>query len=399
MMENEHFQNITIKAHLISDMDFTSLEEQSTLFVSVPSYRDNETPKTLQHLFKKARFPERITVLVNEQNQRSIAGMTVSDSCDVSAINFPGSGKYKENIRLLQIPSFEARGPVIARAKIEQELYEPGEADYWLQIDAHMAFIKDWDCQLIRQHNMLPDPDSGILTTFPADFNPVNRAVPSLGLPNYIGFHDFNKNRSLPTQQRYQYRSFPDEPRKSLFFAAGFSFGPAEIMEKVPYDPYLDYIFLGEEISMAARLFTNGYDLYNPVTMPIYHLSNRTYRPNFWEQFHRKNAKAAPHIREERKKMENVAMDRIKEMIFHGNNPKENNGIYGLGTERSLEEFQQHIGIDLKNQIATPRARLGITENASEEEWKEKHAVSKEHWNVALRNLTPQTAPRVMALK
>ncbi len=376
-------------------MDFTTVEEQSTLFVSVPSYRDSETPKTLQNLFKRARFPERITVLVNEQNESIIAGVTTTTSKDdVSAVNFPGSGKYRQNIRLLQIPAFEAKGPVIARAQIEQELYTPGEADYWLQIDSHMAFIKDWDCQLIRQHNMLPDPDVGILTTFPTDFNPVSRAVPSLGLPNYIGFHDFNKNRSLPTQQRYQYRSFPTEPRKSLFYAAGFSFGPAEIMEKVPYDSHLNYIFLGEELTMAARFFTNGYDLYNPVTMPIYHLSNRTYRPNFWEQFHRKNAKAAPHIRVERKEMENVAMDRIYKMLFHGQNPVEENGIYGLGTQRSLEEFEAHIGIDLKNQIASPRAKLGIAENATEEEWNEKHGVSKQYWNQALRNLTPQTVPR-----
>lgn len=374
--------------------DITPIEEQSTIFVSVPSYRDSETPKTLQNLFKTAKFPERLTVMVNEQNDRTIRYGNLSGG-DVSATQFPGSSKYLPNIRLLQKKASEAQGPVIARALIEQNLYDPGEADYWLQIDSHSSFIKHWDVHLIRQHNQLEDPANGILTTFPADYNQMTRNVPRLALPNYIGFHDFNVNRSLPTQQRYQYKKFPESPRESLFFAAGFSFCPAEIIEKIPYDPNLHYIFLGEEISMAARFFTNGYKMYNPTTMLVYHLSDRNYRPTFWEQFHRKDAKASPHVREERKIMENRAMERIKNMVFNGQNPTEEGGIYGLGSVKTLEEFQNHIGIDLKNKVATPRAKLGIVENATEKEWVEKYGCSKTFWNQALRNLHPVATPKV----
>lgn len=367
----------------------TPLEEHSTIFVSIPSYRDSETPKTLQQMFKTAKYPDRITALVNEQNDRSVIPGKVNNG-DASATNFPGSSRYLRQIRLLQRLSSEARGPVVARAQIEQELYDRGEADYWLQIDSHTAFIKYWDVQLIRQHNQLPDPDIGLLTTLPADYNPQTRNVPQLALPNYIGFHDFNKTRRFPTQQRYQYKSFPENPRKSLFFSANFSFCPAEIIERVPYDPNLNYVFLGEEISMCARFYTSGYELYNPTTMITFHLTNRNYRPTYWEQLYKKNSKASATERKERRQLEQVGMERLWDMLLHGNNLADG---YGLGTVRTLEEFQLHIGVDLQNQVATPRSKLGTVENASDKEWVEKYGVTKDKWNVALLNMAPVFPP------
>ena len=31
-----------------------------------------------------------------------------------------------------------------------------------------------------------------------------------------------------------------------------------------PYDPHLPFLFFGEEVSMAVRMWTRGYDLYAP---------------------------------------------------------------------------------------------------------------------------------------
>ncbi len=385
-------------------------DDSSTIFVSVASYRDPETPKTLQHLFKQAKNPNRITVLVHEQNEQ-LSATTLSQGKplreDPCAITFPGSGRFRRNIRLLKTPSYEAQGPIIARAKIEQELYTPGEADFWLQIDSHMRFIRHWDKHLLEQHAMLPDPRHGILTTYPADYDisasSSQNSLPNLSLPTYIGFHDFNQTRLLPTQQRFQYAAFPSRPRESLFYAACFAFGPAEMVSDVPYDPRLRYLFLGEEISMAARLFTSGYTLYNPLTMPLYHATNRNYRPTYWEQLHRKNAKASEAVRKERKQMEEIAMGRLYDVLglsggrYGGSgfateappslvaSPSPSDDEYGLGKSRRLDEFESYIGLDLKKQLASPRAKLGIMPCASDEEWVEKYRCTKTNWSNALR--------------
>ena len=37
---------------------------------------------------------------------------------------------------------------------------------------------------------------------------------------------------------------------------------PSEGVARVPYDPHTPYLFDGEELSYAARLWTHGFDLY-----------------------------------------------------------------------------------------------------------------------------------------
>lgn len=362
------------------------IDQESTIFVSIASYRDPECPRTIQDMFKKARYPGRVHALVNEQNYPE----------DASSVGFPGSERFSNNIRLLRVSAHDAKGPMVARARIEQELYKKGEADYWLQIDSHMAFVKDWDVLMIQQHGMIPNPDKGILTTYPPDFTQGNRNVPNPSLPTFIGLHDFSTTRLFPQHQRYRYRSFPQKPREAIFYSAGFVFGPGEMVEEVPYDIHGNYLFLGEELSMAARLFTHGYTLYTPVTSLIFHLSSRAYRPTFWEQIHKRQSRVESKTRLLRKSLETNALRRLQDMLLHGKNPTEDGGIYGLGNERTLQEFQDYIGIDLTNGVATPRAKLGIVEDATPEEWIEKHGLPKQKWELAMRALTPLLPPKVI---
>lgn len=372
-----------------------SVEETDapSIFVSVPSYRDKETPRTLQQLFAKARYPGRVTVLVNEQNITGLPprGRLFGDPADVGATKFPGASRYARQIRLLQQPASQAKGPIVARAQIEAELYTTGEADYWMQIDSHMAFVKDWDTRLLDQHAQLPDPDRNLITTFPDDYDPVSRQVPSLALPTFIGFHDFHFKRGFPTQQRYRYRSFPAMARESLFYGACFTFGAASVMEEVRYDPTLDYLFLGEEISMAARLFTHGVRLYNPTATVVYHLTDRSYRPTFWEQLHLKNSKASAVERQQRKQMEQTSLKAVQKLLRTG---EASSPEHGLGAKHTLEEFERHIGVDLRRMVATPRSKLGIVDDACEAEWREKYGCESAQWQLAVRGLKPALAPK-----
>jgi len=48
-------------------------------------------------------------------------------------------------------------------------------------------------------------------------------------------------------------KSIPAVPKYAPFVAAGFFFGYAQFLHEVPFDPFLPWIFMGEEISMSAR--------------------------------------------------------------------------------------------------------------------------------------------------
>jgi len=61
------------------------------------------------------------------------------------------------------------------------------------------------------------------------------------------------------------------EPKLTTTWGAGYSFSKCHAERRVPYDPYLDHIFDGEEFSRMARLWTNGYDVYTPRRSHIVH--------------------------------------------------------------------------------------------------------------------------------
>ena len=58
-------------------------------------------------------------------------------------------------------------------------------------------------------------------------------------------------------------------PGKSRLLAAGLVFARGAFLREVPMDPQV--YFQGEEVSLAIRAYTHGYNLYHPtenVTLP-----------------------------------------------------------------------------------------------------------------------------------
>lgn len=67
-------------------------------------------------------------------------------------------------------------------------------------------------------------------------------------------------------------------PKLTTTWGAGFSFSKCHAERRVPYDPYLEGIFDGEEFSKMVRLWTNGYDVYTPSRSHIVHDYNHAVR-------------------------------------------------------------------------------------------------------------------------
>lgn len=331
-------------------------DDESTIFVSVASYRDPECPNTVADLFKNAKNPSRVFVGVCEQNYPG----------DKGAMEFPGSSKWENNVTIMTLNAEDARGPMYARYLIEQNLYN-GE-EYYMQIDSHTTFVQNWDDVCIKQLNLCPSPKP-VLTMYPDEFVRGKRYVKPGAPPSYLIFHGFHAKTGFVELQTRRFAHVPSVPHRNLFWAAGFSFTLGKVIEEVPYDGKCSYLFLGEEISMAARLFTHGWDTFCPMSMVCYHISDRTYRPVFWEQIYKKNCKVADDVRQIRKGEEQQAIERIQALLWRKRLPtEEDNAIYGLGTVRRLEDFEAYVGLRLYSRQYEQRAQMGLSPNTPDEE-------------------------------
>jgi hypothetical protein len=107
----------------------------------------------------------------------------------------------------------------------------------------------------------------------------------------------------------------------------------------VPYDPYL--YFQGEEITLAVRLYTQGWDVFTPSDVLAYHdYNSRPDRPRHWID------------RRDWPALNNRSIRRIRHLLGMEacDDPLVLREIdrYGLGTQRTLAAYQSLTGINFK---------------------------------------------------
>jgi hypothetical protein len=111
-------------------------------------------------------------------------------------------------------------------------------------------------------------------------------------------------------------------------------------MEHVPYDPNLDYLFFGEEISMAARFFTHGGVFFTPPQSVVYHLWSRDHRPN-------PPSSESEELRDLKKKLKIKSQQMVHDLL-KGRRDDSLDPKYGLGTVRSLSEYEQLLNVSFQ---------------------------------------------------
>ena len=128
-----------------------------------------------------------------------------------------------------------------------------------------------------------------------------------------------------------------DAPVPCHLYAAGFNFCRAEpVLRDCPYDGSLHHLFFGEEISMAVRLFTWGYDLFAPAQSVVYHCWSREHRPPPLLQQLDDN-----HQQERIAQLRQKSMAKVREQVLGRGE--------GLGTVRSVSDFAASIGVDFES--------------------------------------------------
>lgn len=347
-------------------------EELETILVGIASYRDFRCVQTVEVLLQRARYPQRIRIVIVDQIQ---TGEQDGDHpCHVPPPNEPSCTQnhqqllcqYQRHISYYQMDASQSVGPVLAR-HILNRMYR-GEY-FVMQTDAHMEFVDGWDVDIIQQWKAAKN-EMAVLSTYVSDVNDKENIDVATGtrlaqsrpyMCNSFYEKDYYDEHSAfmrHDQQPEELPVFQDQPTLQPFWAAGFSFARGHFVVQVPYDQYLPMIFQGEEPSIGIRAFTYGYDFYAPQRSVIFHyynLKSRKPKPQSKDDETKKKEKVQL-FWEHEGSFHNVAknaMKRLSAIIDTNPNVKEWNTIeqskYGLGKVRTTQKYFSTFGIHPNN--------------------------------------------------
>jgi predicted 2-oxoglutarate/Fe(II)-dependent dioxygenase YbiX len=306
------------------------------IFVRVAAYRDPECQWTVRDLFAKAAHPERVFVGVCWQYLPSVDPPT-----------FPITS-YADHVRFTRVLSGESGG--VCWARRETEKLWRGE-EYTLQIDSHSRFAREWDRLAIEELAACPS-DKPVLSSTPAPYTPPAQLCED-ALPTVRRADSFAPDGCLRLRGEYLDRA-PPAPLPAAFLAAGLVFSASEVIEEVPYDA--DLYFEQEEPAYGLRLYTHGWDLFSPGRHLVYHY----YRPSQAERLAAPRS-AGLHWEDHRDwgRLNDRARSRFDRLVGR-KRPDDDAGAdrFGLGTVRTLADYERFSGVDFAARVLNNRARF-----------------------------------------
>lgn len=311
-------------------------EKKPRIFVQIASYRDPDCQHTVADMYAKATHPERI-----------FTGICWQFVKEEDAVCFSVPYPYPDQVRVTEIDARQGKGACWARS-LTQQLWR-GE-EFTLQIDSHMRFEKGWDDILISMWESIGNPKS-ILTCYPPGFTPPDKLEDGYFYGMAAKEFDAHGIFKMIARPAYTSANPPKAPIPGAFAGACMFFGPASIIQDVPYDPHL--YFFGEEISLAVRFWTHGYDIYHPNNFVLYHDWDRNKRPTHFTDHPKTWGE-----------LDRISLARVRHMLgtetSHEPQVLAELDKYGLGTVRTLAEYQHYSGVDFAAKTFSDAAEKGI---------------------------------------
>lgn len=296
--------------------------ESGSVFVQIAAYRDPELLPTLRDCIAKAKFPENLVFSICWQHEDEW------DTLD----EFKGDPRFK----IIDVPAKDSKGTCWARNLLQQQY--AGEK-YTMQLDSHHRFVEDWDEKILEMFHGLVD--SGIpkplLTAYIPSYDPANDPAGRLHECWKLVFDRFGPEGPLHTRP-WGMDDWKDleAPQPARFASAHFVFTWGDHVLEVPHDPH--GYFHGEEIALAVRSYTHGYDLYHPHRIIAWHEYDRKGKKRHWDDRDGK----------EWGMIQAVSHRRTRELFGIGQESKEL-GKYGLGAIRSLDDYERYAGVRFKD--------------------------------------------------
>ncbi|MDT4993974.1 MAG: hypothetical protein QOH97_3866 [Actinoplanes sp.] len=284
-----------------------------SIFVSVAAYRDPELVSTIQDCLAKADRPDEIRIGLVWQHAGDETIDPIADD---------------PRVTVLDVAAEDSGGVCWARAKA-MELYA-GET-YFMQLDSHHRFVEGWDTSLIADMAKTGSAKPLLTAYLPAYVpwlpTPDRRTPAGIVFDKFVGPVPVVRGGPVDPHE-------PGEPIPARFVAAGFIFTLGSFVSEVPYDPEL--YFHGEEISLALRAFTWGYDLFHPSVSMIFHFYERKAQPRHWDD-HATSAERKPAWHERNK----ISMRRVRNLLLGVVR-----GRYGPGPVRTVAEYEKLSGLN-----------------------------------------------------
>ena len=290
------------------------------IFIQIASYRDPQLIPTIENMLENAKRPKNLRIGVARQ-------FHPDDKFD-DLSKFENDSRF----RILNIPHEEAEGVCWAR-NLVQQLYN--DEEYTLQIDSHMRFAPNWDDEMIKMVKQLQKKGykKPLLTGYVSSFDPDNDPQGRVQEPWRMSFDRFIPEGAvffLP-ETIPGWRDMK-EPVPARFYSAHYAFTLGQFTKEVQHNP--EYYFHGEEISISARAYTCGYDLFHPHKVLIWHEYTRKGRTKQWD--------------DDKKWVDrNNKSHLLNRKLFgmDGLEQEGHDGPFGFGSERSLRDYEKYSGL------------------------------------------------------
>ena len=307
-----------------------------TIFISIASYCDPELERTIHSAIDNAANPQDLHfgIMLQEFSK---------EEPDLS---------WVPNLTLKKVHPKMARGAGYARAQIVK-MYS--NQDYFLQIDSHTVFAKNWDLLCIQQHMQSQDIAKNnkiILSYFPPPFyveqnNKISIIKKSkIQLPYPTKQKPKLTKRGDWTAERVELLN-KNIPEESTTILAGFIFSTGDLVKEVPYDEEIS--FFGEELCFAVRAWTRGWDIYSPCVIILYHFYTREGYKKIWKDRNLREISWTELEKISKQKQKNILCGIEK-------------GTYGIGNERSMERYEEITGLDFKKMYSSTSDTIRLIE-------------------------------------
>jgi len=254
----------------------------------------------------------------------------------------------------------DGEGPAHQRGISTSLLEYHREDAMCLSSDSHMDFERGWDTTMTSDWASTRN-EFAVLSAYPANVG----SRPHYPTGEYIDLCGYSLEAGVPRG-----RTGGNEPAQSgvapyltVNWAAGLSFHRCHAEKNVPVDWHLRWIFTGEEIDRAVRMFTSGYDIYLPTNIAVTHNYSHASQ-QFYSYGPRDQSalKQKSHERLARKFADGWVAEQEEGQRAGGAGGLQGAANFGVGRQRSLEDFVRWGRVNLGGSWPQWMRDNGVTE-------------------------------------
>jgi hypothetical protein len=326
------------------------------IFVQIAAYRDPELIPTIKDMIERADNPENLRFGICWQ-------WHPDDEYEEEMFDFM---QNDDRFQVIKVDARRGHGTCWARHSL-QHLW--CEDEFTLAIDSHHRFVDHWDSEMKSMYYYMQDQghEKPLFTGYITSYKPWLENSDGTGertLKNGFEVDPWKMiiDRFIPEGAMFflptsMSKDEQREPIPSRFYSAHFVFASGKMCKEVPHDP--NYYFHGEEISIAVRAYTHGYDLFHPHKIIAYHEYTRKGRPHHWDDNNRSSGREFDWYEV------NDQCHKRNRILFgmDGEDPNQINfgDEYGFGKVRTVEQYEEYAGINFKLRAISPDCRDYVT--------------------------------------